>query len=215
MATAVESVAGPAADERERFWRRILRVAALAVVLGLVLEIVLLVLASGLDLFPGWIAAGAETVQRVAWSSLVCVALACGSTAAAQRPLVLGVLGFVSAPLAFLLARAAHKAALSALGGATATSAMPLGLAFARGIEYALFGLWIASLSRRGRTDFRSYVTVGLAVGLAFAVGLLLVQRPPVAQIPLRLVNEVVFPAGCACVLYVSGSVARFGRSAR
>src|SRR5262245_53623142 len=90
--------------------RTLLRSSWWAIVLGLVLE--------GLQLAASATAGGAppatgallaESAQKVSWSFIVCVALACGATASRARPPVLGLVGLLAAPFAFGVARAAHK----------------------------------------------------------------------------------------------------------
>src|SRR3712207_5242448 len=74
-------------------WRKILRVAWLSILLGIVLEVLLLVLAA-------YTGTGGTTpkpfisdlAQKVSWSFIVCVGLAFGSTASKARSGVMGLL---------------------------------------------------------------------------------------------------------------------------
>ncbi|HEY9421862.1 MAG TPA: hypothetical protein VIW92_10655, partial [Thermoanaerobaculia bacterium] len=130
-------------------WRKVLRVAWLSVGLGIVLEIVLLVLAAFTD------TGGAspkpfisDLAQKISWSFIVCIGLALGTTASKARPGVMGLLGLISAPLAFTVARSVHKGVNEALGlAATAGGASVFLIAALKGVEYAVLGAVLGILT--------------------------------------------------------------------
>ena len=97
------------------FGATLLRVAWLAIILGLVMELLLL-LASALGGGLGLGSLVANLVENVSWSVLVCASLGVGTAVANARMPVMGFLGLLSAPLAFGASRALHKSALEALG---------------------------------------------------------------------------------------------------
>ena len=196
---------------------QVLRVAWLSICLGLALEVVLLVLAA----FTG--TAGdtpkpfvSDLAQKVTWSFIVCVGLAFGTTAGKARAGILGVLGLVSAPAGFTAARAAHKAVNGALGVAGKTMAPNLVLLVGglKGLQYALFGVVLAWISKRA-FGLKVYVAAGLGFGLTFGLAIVAATvRASAAAVPpvdiaARCINEVLFPVGCALVLYASGALAK------
>src|ERR1700741_3490602 len=60
---------------------------------------------------PAFAAILADATGKVSWSYLVCVSLAIGTTAARSSPGLVGVVGLLAAPIAFTVARVAHKTA--------------------------------------------------------------------------------------------------------
>lgn len=209
-------VAGrPAATQP--LWPTILRVAWLSIGLGLALEIVLLVLAA----FTG--TAGdtpkpfvSDLAQKISWSFIVCVGLAFGTTAGKAREGVMGLLGLISAPAGFTAARAVHKAVNASLG--LAGPAMAPGLVMLvgglKGAQYALFGAVLAWIGKRAY-GLGAHAGAGLAFGLTFGLAIVAatVNASP-TPVPLvgvisRCINEVMFPVGCALVLYASGALAK------
>lgn len=131
----------------------LLRVAWLAILLGLAMEVLLLLVTGFGDVF-GLKSFTADLVKKVSWSVLVCAGLAVGATLSKIRNPMMGILGFLAAPLAFEVSRGLHKGTLEALavGGADAVAdagPSPLLLALIKGIEYGCLGLAIAWVSRR------------------------------------------------------------------
>ncbi len=195
----------------------ILRVAWLSIGLGLALEILLLVLAA----FTG--TAGdspkpfvSDLAQKISWSFIVCVSLAFGTTASKAREGVMGLLGMISAPAGFTAARAVHKGVNTALG--IAGPAMAPSLVFLVGglkaAEYALFGAVLAWIGKRAY-GLGAHAGAGLAFGLTFGLAIVAAtvnaSPTPVPLVGLvsRCINEVMFPIGCALVLYASGALAK------
>ena len=71
--------------------KTILHASWLAIGLGLFVEALQLALAAGLGAAaPETARVIADTIQKVSWSYIVCVALACGMTAAGKRPALAG-----------------------------------------------------------------------------------------------------------------------------
>lgn len=207
----------PAASGTNDLFHRVVRVAWLSICLGLALEIILLVLAA----FTG--TAGdtpkpfiSDLANKVSWSLIVCVGLALGSTASKAREGIMGVLGLLAAPAGFTAARAMHKAVNGALG--VAGKAMPPDLVFLigglKGAQYALFGIALGWITKRA-FGLKAHVAAGLAFGLTFGIAIVATTvRASVAPIPpvdivARGINEVLFPVGCALVLYASGVLAK------
>lgn len=180
--------------------RRMLRVAWLGALLGLGIEVLLLAIQAWQSQLPAAVRIGADTLQKMTWSSLVCAAIAAGQSAARMQAAALGAAGLLGAPVAFLAARSAHKATLEALGGAAGVAASPWLLAGLKGVEYALLGVAIAWLMQRD-AHWKAYAWTGAAIGMVFCIVLLALL--PGAGDPLqRAIVEIVQPTGCALAVY-------------
>ncbi len=197
--------------------RTLLRSSWWAIILGLVFE--------GLQLAAAAAAGAAtpvagsllaDTAQKVSWSYIVCVALACGTAATRGGPAAIGLLGALAAPLAFGVARAAHKSVAQALAAAApAGGPSPWLLAGVKAAEYAVFGYLVTRLVRRPELRLPAYVRMGLVIGAVFGALLLWIMdraAPQGLSVPVlvsRGINELLFPVGCACVLWATGILAR------
>ena len=93
----------------------LLRVAWLAILLGMAMEGILLVLSAGLGDLLGLGSIVAELARNVSWSLLVCLGLSVGKAVQSARVQVMGLLGFLVAPAAFEISRVIHKGAIQAL----------------------------------------------------------------------------------------------------
>jgi hypothetical protein len=192
-------------------WPQILRVAWLSIALGLLLELVLVVyaLASGQAGRPQPFLT--DLVQKVSWGFIVCVGVAFGTTAAKAPEAKAGLLGLVSAPLGFLVARSLHKALSEALGVVGAVAGVsPFLIGGLKGVQYGLFGAVLAWLGQQTWGRLGAHLGAGLAFGVTFGLTLLLMMEigapsptPPVGLIS-RGLNELIFPVGCAAVVYAS-----------
>ena len=178
-----------------------------SIFLGLFVQVMILVVKTTMP--------SAKTIpdvgQRVTWSVLVCSGLAVGNTLAKARPLLLGFTGLLAGPVAFAVAKAAQKS-LGA-SGAAGTFPVPSGieLAIMRAIEYGLFGILIGYAGRRG--NLKSYLVTGAGLGLVFTVYHLTrianfnETSPPAIELVTRGINELLFPIGCALILWVTTEV--------
>jgi hypothetical protein len=188
----------------------LLRVAWLAIILGLVMEVLLLVLGGALGDVLGLKPLVADLVRSVSWSVFVCVGLAVGTAVAKARVPFMGFLGLLSAPLAFEASRVFHKGTLEALavtGGGGGDGLSPLLIAAIKGIEYGCLGLGIGWVSQRPWGGALAHVAVGLLVGLVFggmeiALAMGATPPPPAADLFTEGVNEILFPVGCSLVLF-------------
>jgi hypothetical protein len=192
----------------------LLRVAWLAILLGLGMEVVLL-LANGFGDTFGLGSMTAGLVKNVSWSVMVCVGLAVGATISKIRVPLMGFPGFVAAPLAFEVSRVLHKGTLGALAveGTVAAGPSPLLLALIKGIGYGCLGLTIAWVSRRSWGGAGAHAAVGLAVGILFGGAILVLQygsgSTSVAELFPGAINELLFPVGCSLVLFSGGVVGK------
>src|SRR5262249_38983638 len=109
-------------QQKSEFAQRVLKGAWLGVLLGLLLEALLLAVALWQERLPDGVHIVAETVQKLSWSALVCAALVAGQAAVRAGTSIAGLIGFLAAPVAFLIARALHKATLEVLGAPMVTA---------------------------------------------------------------------------------------------
>jgi hypothetical protein len=194
----------------------LLRVAWLAVVLGLVMESVLLLLGVGLGDLLGLGPLVAGLVKNVSWSVFVCVGLAVGTTVSKARVPTMGILGFISAPIAFEVSRVLHKGTLEALAAAGdgGDGVSPLLVAFVKGLEYAVLGMAIGWVGGRPWGGAVAHMGMGLAVGVAFGGTILALNmgstpQPPSTALFTQGVNEILFPVGCSLVLFSAGALGK------
>jgi hypothetical protein len=196
----------------------LLRVAWLAILLGLMIEIVLLVFGGALGDVLGLGPLVADLVSNVTWSVFVCVGLAVGTAVAKARVPLMGALGFLSAPLALEASRVMHKGTLEALaatGEITSGGASTILLAVIKGLEYGCLGLVIGWGETRPWGGAAAHAAVGFAIGLVFGgtiLGIAHVSAPePLATADLvsRAVNEILFPVGCSLVLFSAAALGK------
>ena len=184
----------------------LLRVAWLAVGLGLIIEAILIILAVG---FAGTLGMGkivADLVQRISWSVIVCVGLAFGKAASKGKAAWMGLSGLFGAPIAFSVAGTLHKSASTALKLAeqSSESGFPFAIAALKGIEYAVLGILLAWLGKKTSAGAVSYAGTGLGIGLVFATAIAYssgAQHMTSGGISM-FINEVVFPVGCALAIF-------------
>ena len=189
----------------------LLRVAWLAILLGLMIEVLLLVLGGALGDVLGLRPLVADLVRSISWSVFVCVGLAVGTAVAKARVPLMGTLGLLSAPLAFEASRVLHKGTLEALaasGEIASGASSTLLVAVIKGLEYGCLGLAIGWVGTRPWGGAAAHAAMGLAIGVVFggailAIALVSAPEPPAtADLVSRGVNEILFPVGCSLVLF-------------
>ncbi len=181
--------------------RKLVRVAWMAIVLGVLMEV--LVLLSG----GAQNAILRDTLSKVAWSSVVCFGVAVGAAASAKfRAPAMGLAGLLAAPAAFATARVVHKAFTFAAGKAVSEPmSIVLLVATMKGAEYAAFGMLTGWLASESFERAWHYALAGGLTGLYFG-GLIATVTAAGGSgklFPIT-VNEVLFPVGCALVLFAS-----------
>jgi hypothetical protein len=192
-------------------WATLLRVAWLAIALGLLLQLAVLLVAAGFgkDISPRPVLA--ETVKTVSWSLLVCVGVALGRVAAKGRLPLEGITGLLAAPLALTAANAVQKGVAEAVE-ATGVPAgpAPVWVLALKAVEYGCLGLALAWVGRRAWGSALGHLGVGLLVGVVFG-GMFLAVMVRSAPTPLstsslvaRGLNELLFPVGCALVVFIA-----------
>jgi hypothetical protein len=184
--------------------RKLASVAWLAILLGMAMEALMLAVAAGFRAATAPDPFLAELAQKVSWSVVVCAGLAVGSAIARAKPAAMGVLGLLSAPLAFNVSRALHRAMAGALGVAVVAGPAPFAIAALKATQYALLGFVLGHLGQRGAGAL-AHVGAGLLAGLLFGVPIVaLTGLASQAETVARTVNELGFPVGCALVLYAA-----------
>jgi hypothetical protein len=188
--TTLQASAGPKA--------MLLRVAWLAILLGLLLQL------AGLRPLV------AETARSVGWSVLVCTGVAVGRVAAKGRPPLMGIAGLLAAPLALTVANTIQKGIAAALNIPQAGGTAPLWVLVLKAAEYGCLAAALGWIGRRAWAGAPAYAAVGLLAGIVFG-GLALTVVAQLAPTPLspaalmvKGVNELVFPVGCALVIFAA-----------
>src|SRR5215218_2057353 len=165
---------------------KLLRVAWLAIALGIAMEGLLLLLGAGLGKSLGLGSIVADLVGNVTWSMFVCCGLAVGTAVAKARVPAMGLLGLLAAPAAFEVSRALHKGTLEAIattgGGGGGEVLSPVLVGVIKGVEYGCLGLLVGWVGQRPWGGAAAHVAVGLLVGLVFGgtiVALTMGSTPP------------------------------------
>lgn len=189
----------------------------LAILLGLVVQVLILIAkltaggqATTLQLF-------ADVASGVTWSALVCSGVAIGTVASRHRAALMGFLGLVSAPVAWAAAKGVQRGVQWMLGAPLETlGPLVYQVGAAKTLEYAVLGVLVGRLLRTPSSTFGSHALTGLAVGFVFGSAILWLNHVhavaagsamPAARVAAICVNELLFPVGCAIVIYF---VARF-----
>jgi Family of unknown function (DUF5317) len=188
----------------------LLRVAWLAILLGLLLQLALLLAAAGLGIFAGLRPLVAETARNLGWSVLVCTGVAVGRVAAKGRPPLMGIAGLLAAPLALTIANTIQKGIAAALDLPGAAGSASLWVLVVKAAEYGCLAAALGWIGRRAWAGAPAYGTAGLLAGLMFGGAALAVvaQSAPTplstASLMVKGVNELVFPVGCALVIFTA-----------
>lgn len=205
-----------ASDAAPGFTASVLRTAWLAIGLGLTLEATVLILAAG---FGDFDKALGEFLKKTSWWFLVCIGLAVGQAAAqpARRVATMGLMGLLTAPLAIVIARFLHKSMRKAIFGLEAAagtaSGFPLLLAVIRGAEFGLLGAVIGWVGQKRWGGPGAHALTGFATGFFFGCLVLGLRSLAgggalsMAAILSWFVNEIIFPTGCALILYSAGKL--------
>lgn len=189
----------------------------MAILLGIVVQSLILVA----RITAGGQATALQVVVDVAsgvtWSALVCSGVALGTVVARHRATMMGVLGLVSAPVAWAAAKGVQRGVQWMLGVPLETlGPLVYQVGAAKTVEYALLGVLLGRLIYTPRSTLGVHALTGLAFGVVFGGIILWLNRAAAAatggSLPMpRAVaicaNELIFPMGCAIVIYF---VARF-----
>jgi hypothetical protein len=209
--SAAETRLDSRAHSGKALWPEAVRVAVLSIGLAVLLELLQVVVAR----LTGTPYAVSEMVRdaflKVPWAIVVCMALWIAIRIAADRPAVVALIGLVAAPIGSLLARSSTEMAHGlAVAAAPAAAPSPLLVATLRGVEYACLGLAVMWLGRRVWSNGLHHAGAGFLVGLLFggvllALAAVLSNNPfTTATVGAWIVNELLFPVGCALIVFVN-----------
>ncbi len=197
--------------------RRVAAIALMGIVLGFAVQVVILAIKlAGSPPSAGMIV---DVAGGVTWSLLVCTGIGVGLTIAKGRPLLTGALAFCFAPASLAAAKASQKVMTGWLGAAEKEAVLSLGtISLLRACEYALLGWLLGWLVVKGRDTIWPYLGAGSVAGLSFGGAITLLtwraafhDGAPLTQSALAVtaINEVVFPVGCAVVIFLGQFVGR------
>jgi hypothetical protein len=199
---------------RDGLGSTLFRVAWLAILLGFAMEILILLPQAGFGVLPGLESIFKDLAGKVTWSTLVCAGLAVGTVASSARAPLMGVFGFLVAPLAFHLSRALQQGVAKTVeevaAGVSVGSQPLLVLALLKAVEYGCLGVTIGWIGGRPWGGALAHAAVGLAVGIFFGSAIVsftywTAPEPlTTADLFSRSINEVLFPIGCSLVLYTA-----------
>lgn len=191
--------------------RLVIRAAWLAILLGLGVQIAVVLVKAFLGGRIDEAQFLIDCAQGLTWSVLVCGAVTIGVTASKARGALMGILGLVSAPIAWAAAKGAQKG-VQALVGAPQDSfnAFFFMLSGVKALEYLALGLLVGGLTTRPDAKLRDFVFMGARIGVLTAaiVYRLNLDRAAAAgetlsgvKIGVLLANEILFPMGCAVIV--------------
>jgi hypothetical protein len=187
---------------------RTVKVIAPSAALALVNELLLVLVGI---LVPGSATApfALDLGSRLSWSVLVCGGLGFGIAVARGRIGMAGAIGFVSAPIAFDVARAVRKGTVSFLQLVDTSGApSPLLVGGIKGIEFACLSVALSYVARKRGWRATGHGVIGLTTGVIFGAALLglgfQAGAVGLGAVLTWAVNEVLYPMGCALVIYHS-----------
>jgi len=182
----------------------------IAVLLGVLVESLVLATRAAAGSGPQFAQSVAELAGSVTWAVIVCTGISLGSAASRHRQRMMGLLGFLCAPLAWALAKGVQHGTLAMLdthGEKFGMAVLQVGAL--KTVEYTLLAIAVARLMQTRHSTLLQHFMVGLGLGLVFGaaiVGVNLWHAPghalPEARLLGLTVNEVIFPIGCVAVLY-------------
>jgi hypothetical protein len=190
---------------------RLLRAAWLAVLIGLAIQGLTVAVGALVGVSSSALSALLGAVGKVSWSTLVCLGVLIGLSLPRATLRSAAGWGFLSAPIAFHGARAMQHGLAFALELPIGSqgSALLIAGSLIKATQYAALAGTLAWLKQRPDAGPGSFFGVGLAHGFTFgvlfvAVTAWLSQQTGIVQLAPTIVNEVLFPACCALVIYVT-----------
>ncbi len=221
MGDTPQTIAHPPASSvaSGNFAAILLHASWLAILLGLLMQVLGLFAVVAVGGSPQVHAVAAAVVGGISWSVMVCAGLAIGMLVAESRPVPGGIAGLIAAPLAFTAARIVQQSVGEVLDLSAGASTGPpvLLLTSLKAAEYACLGLALGWVGKQRWGGAAAHAGVGLAAGLVFG-GIILwfvvrATQPPLSTAALlsRGVNEVLFPVGCALVIFATTYIDRHG----
>jgi hypothetical protein len=214
MSQAAAKPAPVAAHPSHRALNRVLAVVWMAIMLGIGLQIIVLLgkTAAGAP-WPGlrWLP---DLLNGITWAVFVCAGVVLGTLASRARSAVMGLLGLISAPIAFSLAKGLQRGVQSAMGAPVDKITPALfAICGVKALEYAVLGAVVGWLLGRSWSRAVHFALAGAAAGVTFGmVSVWILATLAKAKAPALVgaaINELVFPVGCALVIYLATYAAR------
>ncbi|CAN5460566.1 hypothetical protein BH10PSE4_BH10PSE4_29300 [soil metagenome] len=199
------------ADTRDpsSFVKRLLAVVWMAILLGIALQLLILAAKSAMGApWPGvkWLP---DLLNGVTWAVLVCFGVVLGTLAARARTTAMGLLGLISAPLGFSVAKGLQRGLQSVLDAPIdkITPAL-MAVCAVKSLEYACLGAAVGWLIGRPRARIGHFVSAGAMAGVLFGgvtvwITAAIVKAKPPGVVGVAI-NELLFPIGCALVIYLA-----------
>lgn len=212
------NAAGDASGARQGL-RRLALIALLAVLLGFVMQGLILTgrLAGG-GQFSG-AAVMADVAQGVTWSLFACLGIGAATLLTRVRPVLAGFVSMLLAPVALAIARSSNKVVASMVGAADSPAILSVGTISAlKALEYGLLGWMLALLVQRDTARALPYLGAGAVTGAVFGGAIVALSHRAAlargrvmepAQLIGMSINELLFPVGCALVIYAGQIVGR------
>ena len=206
-------------SEAQRTLRVVALIGILSIALGFGMQgLILAIKLAGGAPFPG-AKLFADIAQGVTWSFLVCAGIGIGTAIAKARAVIVGAIGLVCAPVAMAFAKSSQKVVSSVVGVPEQEPLLSfMAISGMRAVEYGLLGYMLASLARKDISRARTYLGAGAAIGVFFGGSISAMTynsaiakgiELPAAQLIGTILNEVLFPVGCAAIIYVSLLITR------
>ncbi len=189
------------AGEATRLRVNLVRVAWLAAGLGLLMQAILIVGGQAT-------ATIASTLDNGLWPFLVCMAVGVGQALSGGWPPGAATFSLITTPLGFVGAKVIQKGVAVLLDGVAATGFVTGALLLEgglRALEYAVLAALLAWLIRQQWAGALAHMGLGLAVGIVFGLLIALFLAPD--SFLGWIVEEVVFPTGCALIVFVSDTL--------
>jgi len=193
---------------------RILTVIWMAIALGIALQLVILGTKTAMGApWPGlkWLP---DLLNGVTWAIFVCAGVVLGTLASRARTAAMGLLGLISAPVGFSLAKGLQRGLQSMLDAPVDKIAPALyALCGVKAVEYACLGAVIGWLLSRSWARASHFALSGLAAGVVFGginvwITAAVAKAKPPAVVG-AAINELLFPIGCALVIYLATAAVR------
>ena len=210
------------ADRAGALLRRIAFLALLSILLGFAIQGLILFAKLSGGAMPATSTIVADLTQGITWSLFVCVGVGIVTSISKARPFVAGLVAMLVAPLAVAIAKSSQKVMSGLVSAAEQEAVLSLSaISSLKAIEYGILGWLLARLVQKSEIRASRYFGTGTLVGVVFGgliawfayqAGLAKGLQPGAVQIAASLINEVLFPIGCAGVIYAGQLV---GRSAR
>jgi len=197
--------------------RRLIYVAWWAIVAGFLVQLLVL----GATLVARGSIPGTELMadfgSGISWSVLVCGGIALGTAATNPSETVMGGLGLLFAPIAFAVAKGIQQGIQTMLDAPTSQiTSVTWTIGAIKAVEFAVLGALVAVLLKRAKVKAWAFVGLGLLLGVLFGGMILTVMATQTAgETPALVgtgVNEILFPAACALILY---GASRAGKQVR